>query len=103
MGKLMRCEHCNGIVNPTYPSRMRCSCPEPRVLFKPAGPRSSKLACVICGRRGYPGGRWQEVCRRGHAECRNGCGKLMGLLVDGSPRRHPSHRCPAKNPAIKAA
>lgn len=71
--------------------------------FLPAGPRSKKVSCSICGRTGYPYGFWKQVCLRGHKECRNGCGKLMGKLKDGSARRHASHRCPALNPKIKAS
>lgn len=69
--------------------------PGPEVSFERVRNRSLKVYCTVCGRRGYPGGRWQDTCRRGHLPCRNGCGKLIGVFGNGAARRHPSHRCPA--------
>lgn len=67
-------------------------------MFEPAGPRSSKVRCVVCGAAGhdvpvtlYPR-CWKAAHLRGHAPCKK-CGKMMTVLVNGQPRAHP--RCPA--------
>lgn len=48
---------------------------EPRPLFVPAGPRSAKVMCLVCGRTGWgptepdPAGwvnPWQRSCLGGH-------------------------------------
>lgn len=78
--------------------------PGPPVTFERAGGpkmRSVKVACIVCGRRGYPSGTWQDSCRRGHRACRNGCGRLMSVFPNGAARRHASHRCPATDPNVK--
>ena len=59
--------------------------------YKPG--RSIRIRCSICGREGYPGGRWMEACERGHAPCPD-CGKQLSLLANGSPRTHA--RCPVR-------
>lgn len=69
--------------------------------FERAGPRSGKVACTVCGRKGYDYGSWKDACRRGHRPCRNGCGRLMSVLHNGAARRHPSHKCPVTDPDVK--
>lgn len=63
-------------------------------LFRPCGGRSEKFACTVCGRTGYNtyGGGWQAQCLRGHALCARGCGRMLSVRKDGSPRTHP--HCP---------
>ena len=61
------------------------------VAFAYDRPTSAKVACSVCGRRGYRGGTWQDVCRRGHKPCR-WCGRPLVVLLDGSARLHA--RCP---------
>lgn len=56
-------------------------------MFRPVG---SRVACAVCGRVGYPGGRWQDPCRAGHPySCR--CGRRFttrsGLSAHLLPRR----------------
>ncbi len=64
--------------------------------FAPVGGRSGKLACTVCGRRGYPPSTpersWQAACLRGHLPCPD-CGKPLAVLKNGSQRKHG--RCPA--------
>jgi hypothetical protein len=46
--------------------------PEP--LFTATVSEYVKVQCLVCGRRGYPGGSWQDACRAGHPYvC--GCGR----------------------------
>ena len=67
-------------------------------LFEPAGPRSVKVRCVVCGHTGYPGGHWQRAHVAGHAPCRGGCGKMLTLLQDGNPRMHQRGACGVPRP-----
>lgn len=65
-------------------------------LFVYATPTSRRVACVVCGAKGYPlplwPGSWQINHLRGHAPCGTGCGRMLVLCRDGSPRIHT--RCP---------
>lgn len=69
-------------------------------LFEPVrgyafygGYHRDKLRCTVCFRTGYPGGEWQEGCRRGHRPCPL-CGRQLTVLLDGTPRKHA--RCPGR-------
>lgn len=63
--------------------------PDPR--FEWCGTYSRKIRCKTCGSSGYPvdGSGWMKGCLRGHAPCRGGCGRVLTVLLDGSPRAHP--------------
>lgn len=66
-------------------------------------PRREKVECSVCGRQGYPGGRWQEHCRMGHHSCAE-CGVVMAYTKTGKPRRtHPGCRGPQAPAAAKAS
>lgn len=54
-----------------------------------------KIRCLICGRTGYPNGRWMESCLRGHRPC-DWCGRLLIVKLDGGVRVHT--RCPEQAP-----
>lgn len=58
-------------------------------------PHSSRVECSECGARGFPGGAWQDLHRRGHAPCPR-CGRIFTVKLDGTPRIHT--RCPRKAP-----
>lgn len=74
-------------------------CDGPDLTYKPdrrfqwVGTNSRRIRCTICGKSGLPGGRWMDGCRRGHAPCRNGCGKVFTVLRDGTARAHPGAGC----------
>jgi ribosomal protein S27E len=53
--------------------------------------RKNKVRCTVCGKTGYPGGRWQDAHRRGHRPCPR-CGGVLAVLANGNARTHP--RCP---------
>jgi hypothetical protein len=65
-----------------------------RRLFPWVPTASCKVQCAVCGRRGYPGGAWQNPHRKGHAPCPD-CGKQLTLLANGTPRFHT--RCPRRS------
>ena len=52
--------------------------------FLPVGPRSAKVRCRRCGRKGYDGtlipNRWQVSCLRGHTYRCGDCGALLQNL-----------------------
>lgn len=64
-----------------------------RRLFRPISAHSIKVACVVCGSTGLPGGRWQRTHRRGHAPCLD-CGQQLTVKMDHQPRKHA--RCPGR-------
>jgi hypothetical protein len=59
--------------------------------FVYAGVRSVKLACTICGERGYCDGKWMARHRRPHVPCA-WCGRRFPVKLDGTGRVHT--RCP---------
>ncbi len=67
-------------------------------LFVPAGPRSKKKRCRVCGKTGWandPNPRyphWMASCMQGHKPCPK-CGKMMAVQRSGAARIHS--RCTA--------
>lgn len=49
--------------------------------FIPAGPRSHKVKCTVCGRKGYNSGDpWADACWAGHPFSCGTCGRRFANL-----------------------
>lgn len=68
--------------------------------FVVPGPLARKIACAICGERGYSGGKWMDRHRRPHLPC-PWCGRLFAVKLDGTGRIHT--RCPKRPDEIPGA
>ncbi len=63
--------------------------------FTRFSPHSLRVACGVCGAKGYPGCAWQAAHQRGHSPCPR-CGRQLPVKLDGAPRVHT--HCPRRTP-----
>lgn len=67
--------------------------------FIPVGPRSAKVMCTICGRKGYDArDPWAAACRQGHPFTCPDCGRRSADRWGAAQhaRRHAHARPPTE-------